>query len=348
MFDLGRLRVDRVIVHEVPQRLLYETPPDLVLSDVESPIDRGLRNYFKEKISTSLSSAAYRVAFDPNSTSPVPSLVYDYLGAAVVDFVDISQKMAQHLLECQSGVSPGGLLTVIATNLEGKRALAILKLEKEAAVRLQQTSVGGKRTFSMEHLRQLMLGDRTKVFKIGLFRQTGAGLDTIEGEVSDKQRGYQPTSEVAEFFLRRFLGCILIDAPDITTKRFFEVAQEFINERIQEPDRKARYQIALLSEMESQRSFLDIHRFAKDHLPTAERQEFINFLSEHDVPSVRFEKDTQLVKAHLHRIQLDFESGIAVLAVPEAFEEHIMLSDVGNGKTKVEIEDRLKLIEGRR
>jgi len=54
--DLGRLRIERLIVHEIPRRMAGATGA-LALSQIDSPLTQELKNYFKEKISGSLTSA---------------------------------------------------------------------------------------------------------------------------------------------------------------------------------------------------------------------------------------------------------------------------------------------------
>ena len=97
-----------------------------------------------------------------------------------------------------------------------------------------------------------MLTEKTRVFKVGLFVQSGTELLQIEGAVSDLQRGYRPTTEVADFFLKKFLGCELLEAPEITTKRLLQTTESFIREVVDDPQTKARYEIAILSELSSQ------------------------------------------------------------------------------------------------
>jgi hypothetical protein len=74
-----------------------------------------------------------------------------------------------------------------------------------------------------------MLTQKTKIFKVGLFVPTKSEitLDTVEGMVSDEQRG-SSSPGVANFFLRIFLGCTFTELPERITQRFFEAASEFI------------------------------------------------------------------------------------------------------------------------
>jgi hypothetical protein len=345
--DLGRLAVERLIVHEVPPRPARGGGPKPVFSEIDSPLTQELKNYFKERIVGSLTTAAYDVAFDATSGSPVPGLVTGYLGDGR-SFVEKSVAIAQHLYATQTGVNPPGLVIVARVAVGGRRALAILKVEKEEGVRVEQARVEEKRTFNIEHLRDLMLNAKTKVFKIGLFIKPDGDGDTIAGAVSDKQRGYLPKTEVADFFLKRFLGCTLLEAPDVSTKRFFNATEDFINAQVNDPILKARYNIALLAELNDTATLLRPRDFAQRHLELDDRQRYITFLETKDVSTTVVQKDTTLIAGQIQRLQLDSSSGLAVLGSPESFRDHVQMSELDDGRTRVQIEDRLDRVHGKR
>jgi hypothetical protein len=345
--DLGQLRVQKLIVHEVPRRLVGISDGGPTLSEIESPITQVVKNFFKEKIVRTLGSRAFDVEFDPATTSPVPELVFDNLGSRKRKFVAMSQEMANHLYSCQVGINPEGLLTVAQVTIEDIRALVILKLEKEEGVRVRQATTDGRMTLSVQHIHDLMLTGKTKVFKVGLFVQEGDSLSTIDGSVCDTQRGYFGTA-VAHFFLSQFLGCRLKERPDVTTKQFFEATESFINERVDDPETKARYQVALLAEMNSSRVTVSPTTFALDNLTGRDRQEFLTNLEQLELSSQTFEKDTNLVRTHLARIQILFKSGITVLASPDNIGDQVTIDELENGQTKVEITDELESMRGRR
>ncbi|MHB8294362.1 MAG: nucleoid-associated protein [Acidimicrobiales bacterium] len=343
--DLGRLRVKRVIVHEVPYHLASGASAEPELSEVESPLSTEVRNFFREKIAGSLGSAAYDVEFDASTTSPLPRLVLDNLTAKTTSFVAMSQEMAQHLYLCQKGNSPEGLLTVCEVDVADCHGVAILKLEREQGARVELADTPAGRTLSVQHLRDLMLTERTKVFKVGLFLQTGADLDSIDGAACDTQKGYDGT--VAHFFLEQFLGCRLREQPELTTKRFFEATERFINEEVSEPEKKAQYQVALLAELNGTRDKVSVRAFANNSFAVQDRQAFMDQMDQAQLPKTGFDKDTHLVRAHLRRIQMAFESGVAVLASPENIGEQVLITDLPNGQTRVEVTDRLRKMTGR-
>jgi hypothetical protein len=342
-YDLGQLRVDKLIVHELPRHLASEAVSQPILSDIESPLTVEVKNFFREKITGTLGTEAYDVEFDPDTTSPVPNLVSDNLGNSATDFVVMSQEVARHLHQCQGGINPEGLLTVVQVRVENRRGLCILKLEKQEGARVRQETSHGKTTFSVQHIRDLMLTGKTKVFKVGLFVREGDG--TIDGAVCDRQKGYGGT--VAYFFLSRFLGCRLKELPEITTKRFLEATESFINEEVADPERKASYQVALLAELNATRDSVSPEAFANNNLATEHRQAFMTHLEEAGLTAPSFVKDTNLVKPHLRRIQFTFQTGISVLTSPDNIGEQVKVQPEEDGRTRIEITDFLKNMHGR-
>ena len=224
--DLGLLEIKKMIIHEVPRKASGGgQASNPVYSEVESPLTNDLVIFFRGKIiESSGSSNAFEVCLDDNSSSPIPKLINTYLTNTGVDFVDISQKIAKHLCDCQTAVNPGGLITVVDCVFGSCKAIAILKVEKEAGVRLNQSKVNGKTTFNIRYIKDLIFSKKTKLFKSGLFIQIGAKMKTIEGLVCDQQRSRFARNEVAMFFLNDFLGCQMLQDPAVATKHFFEAA----------------------------------------------------------------------------------------------------------------------------
>jgi len=244
-------------------------------------------------------------------------------------------------------VNPEGLLVIVQAIIDSQHGFCVLKLEKEDGVRVRQAKVNGKATFDIQHLRDLMLTKKTKVFKAGLFVQHGDSLEEIEGLVSDNQLGSQPRTEVAEFFLHRFLGCKTRETPHVTTKKFFHIAEDFINNDVVDPVHKARYHIALLSELQSEAPTVNPRKFAENHFVVADRQKFMKALAREQFPIKVFDKDIALIKAQISRTQVDFKSGLAIIGTPETFSEHVKMTDVEDGQTRVEIVDHLRRVHGR-
>jgi len=343
--DFGTLRIEKVIIHDIPRHKAGEGGIGPVLSEVESNLTQELRNYFKERINWSVTSSNARdVAFDSSTTSLVPNLVCECLNNGGQEFIDISQQIARHLFNIQSGINSKGLLAFVVCSLEGWNALAILKLEREEGIRLLTTTIDGKHTFNLDLIKQLMLTGKTKLFKIGLFVQIGTTVETIEGVVCDYQRGFTPTSEIADFFLSKFLGCQLSIVPDVATKRFFLTSEQYFNEEIIDPALRGQYLTHLFSELTSQRGTVNPRTFAEDNLHDTDRQQYLTYLEEHDAPSTVFNKDTNLIDSRIKIMSLQFQCGASIVAPNDVFQDRVRLTQLETGDTRAEITDRVKHI----
>jgi hypothetical protein len=193
-----------------------------------------------------------------------------------------------------------------------------------------------------------MLTEKTRVFKVGLFVQSGTELLQIEGAVSDLQRGYRPTTEVADFFLKKFLGCELLEAPEITTKKLLQTTERFIREIVANQQTKARYEIAILSELSSQSAEFRPREFAQQYLDTDHRMNYLSYLEESNVPQQTVVKDLSLVRSQLKRVQMDFRSGISILGDTDTFDEYVKISRLDDGRAHVEFDDHVKEVRGKR
>lgn len=341
-YDFGTLRVERVIIHDIPRHKAGEEGIEPVLSEVESALTQELKNYFREKINGSVtSSSAFDVIFNPTTTSPVPQHVCDCVNDDGQEFINISQQIARHLFNIQSGINSKGLLAFVDCRLQGQRALSILKLEREEGVRLLTTTVDGRHTFNLDLIKELMLTGKTRLFKIGLFVQPGATIDSVEGVVCDYQR-FAAKTEVADFFLSKFLGCQLTIVPDVATKHFFLTSEQFCNEEIPDPELRGQYLTHLFSELTSQRGSINPRTFAEDSLQEPDRQRYLTYLEEHETPVTAFNKDTNLIDTRIKLMNVQFASGVNITAPNDVFQERVRLTQLETGDTKAEVTDRVK------
>jgi hypothetical protein len=199
--ELARLVVKRVIIHEIPKHMKASGGSGPVYSKVESDLDPEMAVYFRDKIIKSLGSTkSYDISLDPVEGTPFTELLETYLSTPGTDFVEVSQKMAEHLHNIQDGTNPGGLLVVIDCAIGADNGIGIIKLEKEEGVNLKQLLRKGLPTFDLQVLRSLVLTDKTRVYKVALFIVI-PGEAGYDAAASDNQTGYGSYNEVASFFL---------------------------------------------------------------------------------------------------------------------------------------------------
>jgi hypothetical protein len=341
--NIAALHIDEAIIHEITDRSLAPpVAPELILSNALSPLDADLRNYFQARIAESLRLAAYPVVADPDRAAPTPDLIYEHFRATGPGFVEMSKALAQHLFDAQQNVrSSPGLLVVASGALDTGSCLAILKLQKQEGLNLERVGSAGSETYSLEHLKRLMLTNDTRVFKVALFEADGVvDPDDVHALVSDKQRFSSPEKRMADFFLKTFLGCRLRDDPAQLTSRYYVSAEKFVNEKIADPERRARYHRALLTDLTSQSATVVPRTFAREHLDDADQQAYLAHLQDEAIGTGQFEKDTELIDSRLREEEYVLQSGIRVRGRPMAFDEHAQISNDGDMLEMV-LKDRL-------
>jgi hypothetical protein len=345
--DLALLVVNKVIIHEVPKHSKQGGGNAPIYSEVESPLDADLAMFFHGKMITSLrSNKSFDICIDPVCASPVPGLLTRHLGSDGNEFVEITKRIAEHLYNIQDGTNPGGLLAVLDCSINGNQALGLIKLEKEEGVRLEQQLHENQRTFDLHILRDLVLTEHTRVYKLALFIATPGDEGAYDAAASDNQTGYGSYNEVASFFLSRFLGCKLQKEPVIATKHFYEATEAFINEQVEDPMVRVQYHNHVVSEMLSQAPVVSTEQFAENCFPADLRQGFVNHLESKEVPA-NFPKNNAAIEKKLKKTLYEFHSGIRVIAPNDLTDGRIKITNLENGETKLEIRDRLEEVKGK-
>jgi nucleoid-associated protein YejK len=338
---LALLNVEKVIFHEV-LKLYLGKPEAIVFSEVESNLDIELKKFLKDRmIQTLATSKAFEIIFSISSKSPVQNLVGE-LFTKNSNFVEISKKIASHLASIQEGRNSGGLVALIIGKIEDKEKrsfVGILKLEREEGARLQQSTIKGKKTFDLQHVKDLIFTEKTQIFKVGGFFENALQDYKYDGKICDNQLSMN--MGVANFFIGKFLGCELKGNPKLQTRDFFEASQAFINQKVKDSAQKAEYAIHLSSFLTNQTKQADPKMFSKNYLVKEDRQPYEDFLNSANVKTTSFVKDNQLIINHLKKIILDFENGVKILGTSETFKKDIQVKSMTDGTTEAKVRSKL-------
>jgi hypothetical protein len=302
--DWDEFTVERAVVHYVPTDK-GDDQSELLLTDDAIRLDPGLQSYFRDKIAMRLSARAMEVVADPEQAQTVPDAVRAVLPDAE-QLVACSKDIATHLHTVQSRVNSSGLLAVVLGQIAGVQpCVAVIKLEPERGVRYAISTVDGRHTVDLELLRNLTLTDKTKVYKTALLLEDGGA---IAGWAADDQRTTASGTQVANFFLSRFLGCAPKLPAAITTFNFVRAASASINEDVKSPKQRSRYQVALLAVMQDNTTTIRPWTFAETNLEPEDRPAFLGRIAKAGIPpTTTFVKDTSRV--NVSRFTMTFTSG---------------------------------------
>lgn len=343
--NLDTFQITTAMVHDVPRGGTEDEA--LVLTDAPITLDDALRGYFRKKIIKSLALRGLDVVVDPDGAVFVRDNVAEIL-ADNDRLVEASKRIAEHLDAVQTGRNSAGLLAIVLAQLDGRPCVSVLKLEREQGLRFHiHVDEQGRNTVDLELLRELTLTDKTKVFKTSLLLLDDTGqAASMHGRVADDQRGKDDGVGVAAFYLSTFLGCRLKTSPEKATLDFVRAAEGFFNEHVVNPEKRGRYQVALLAKMQDNTMDVRPRDFAEANLDVADRAPFSEVVRAAGMdPNIAFEKDTSLVK--VNGFKMTFESGMVLVGKSNDLAERVDIRPPDATRPGVDINDAVKRLGGR-
>ncbi|MGW6214994.1 nucleoid-associated protein [Streptomyces sp. NPDC055109] len=336
--DFGYLVIDQAIVHAVPQRTKDQDPVPLKLSETACRLDDGGRTALQGKLRDVLDRLGREVVEDPELKSGLPDAVRSFLSGEQ-DLVEVSGELAHALRDSQNGTSSSGLLLVAAARLNNRRALLMVKLEHETGMQANEIVTGGLRTFDMQFFANLLFTEKSKVYKVALFSEEGRADSGLHGWAADPQKSGK---DVARFFLEKFLGCRHQNDPRELTRRFHDVAMDWVNSRFTHSDVRVDYVMAVMVELQNSAPTLDPATFIETHLREPHHDDFAEFLEENDVPVRTFDKNTEFISNRLQKMRVDLSNGAFLVAPLEAVQDGtVVVEDLEDGRTTVTVTSTL-------
>jgi len=340
--EYANLRIETIVLHELVKGGLGSTAATAILSDVPSSLNSEQKGFIQSRISGALADSAREIVEDPG-TSPAPDLMRTYFRGEE-SLLELSRKLVGQLQALQPAISPGGIFVLASVLVQTSPALLVAKLEHEQGVRaFQRTVSGGNTTFDVEVLRDLLFTKGSRVYKVALFPANRATEQPLTGNLVDHQMG---GSTLAAYFLISFLGFQLAERSDVLTERFLKGAEGWIN-RGADPEKKGRYELSLLSEMQSNRSRLSVDEFASAYLDLADRDDFVAAMTSYGSPHRGFSKDTTLVRSKINKLKVETESGVMILAPTDVVAEGIVsIKDNEDETSTVVVTDKITRCTG--
>lgn len=319
--DVSQIKLRSVVLHSVPRvGVSAKATAEPRLSDVVADLDATKRVFLEEKLKEALRSKARPIVEDAGIGAKAAQTIRDYLRATPSDrdLVATSKELATSLYLEQPGISPAGMVLVADMEWVGSDTLLLAKLDHEVGMRAFVTDEKGQTRVTIEYLDDLFVTEKTAVFKIGVFAKADMKGDLLAGQVVDAQVSGQG---VAGYFLH-VLGCQFSQRPQELTELFARAANDVINsDVVQDPEKRARYTVALMSTLQAQISEIDVKKFAREHLDVEDRDAFLAQMTERGVSQTPFKRDPELIQGRLKRVQIETNNDVFILAPPERVED---------------------------
>jgi hypothetical protein len=341
--DTTTILIERIIVHDIPKHKKGEKGIEPNYSEQESKLTQGLRNFFKDKVVQALGSdKSFKICFNEESDSPVSWITNEVLKSDGSNFVLQSKAITKHLFEIQVGYNAAGILVAIFGKVNSFNTCIILKLEKDKGAQL--TLDPKTHSYNIAEIEDLMLTQKTKIFKVAMFILRDDFKAKYDGVMMDYQIDIKEKKEVTTWFMDKFLGCRAFEDPKITTQHFYNHTRAYIN-TIQDDIDRAKYIQDLNSYVQKNSLTLNPKEFADDYLrTTAHRNDYKNFLQTKKFKFTSFPKDLTQIDRQVRKITLTFDNEISIVGNKGTFDKKVKLEKLNNGQTRAEITSKIRSI----
>ena len=343
--QLNTILVEKVIVHSIPKHQKNELSTEPKYSKMESKLSHGLKLFFRDKITQALGSdRAFKICFNDSNISPVSYLVNEMLLDINSAFIEHSKTLAKHLFETQIGSNAAGILVLISGKVnQSYNTCFILKLEMDKGMQL--TLDPKTDSYDIGEVENLMLTQKTKIFKVAMFILRNDIDANYDGFIMDYQIDMKVKKDITTWFIDRFLGCIAYEDPKITTQKFYNLTRAYID-MLEEPIDRAKYLQDLNSYVQKNNTTLSPREFAEDYLGTTElKSNYKSFLESKNFNYSSFLKDITQIDRQVKRISVLFDNDIMIIGNKGTFKDNVKFEKLKDGKTKAEITSKIKIVK---
>ncbi|MFV8269508.1 nucleoid-associated protein [Flavobacterium sp. GT2N3] len=340
--DTGTILIEKIIVHSIPKHKKDDFTEKPQLSEHESSLPDDLRIFFKEKVVQSLdSNKELRVCYDVDSVSPISTHINQIISTNGKDLISESKAMAEYLYKIQDGQNASGILVIIYGKINDNGTCIIIKLERDEGAQLELDPI--TKSFNIKNVKDLMLTKKTKIYKVGLFIDKSNFNVKYDGSTADLQIDPKSKKVVTTWFIEKFLGCIPVQNPKTTTKKFYDYTTTYIQE-IDDPIKKAKYTQDLNSYLQKNSHNISAREYANDYMETVDKEKYGRYLKEKDFRMSEFPKDLDYIEAKIKTITMVFTNDISIIGKKGTFDKNVKLENQQDGTTKAEIISTVKTV----
>jgi len=332
VIDLQLLRLQTLIIHRVPKKAGQgEAAVAPTLSDAPTPDRADVKAFFQRRVRAAIAEHGLPIEPDPARDHFGADAIEAMLGDAN-ELTPQSRGLAARLFDVQDLRNTAGLLVVGVGTVGDRRAIALMKLEHDSGIRAEERRIGGQLTFEVVVHDDLLLTPHTQLFKGAVFLPAEDGVEALGADLQ--------VPGIADFFLEDFLGFRLVETAAVTTERLLDAGERWIA-GLPDPEKQARYEIALLAQLQSAQRRMNLPAFAQASIDVNDRQGFREAVQAGGVRWGTFQMDTTAVESRIKRVAYSFASGIKLVGKRDAMEAHVRVERAGESRARVTVEDEL-------
>lgn len=353
MLNLDRMRINRVVVHNIPARA-----PDKSYAAPEGGrelvrLDRAVSDVVVARISKALGSRSHglQAEFSDTGLDSMFARTCQMMDCEDSEFLSHASEAAKRLATVQMAkpLEASKLITMsgVATSHE-RPFVAFVKAELEMA--LTETRQGNEHVLRV--LKDLFMTESQRLYKIGYFSRSVAGTGKKDGRYApdfhsihlfDHLLTSTESRHAAIYFYGEFLGSDIAKSDRRLTQEFFEKTLAFISNQSYTPGKKIALGEAVRSELRSNDGTFSVSAFADKHMAVRDAVQYVANMTKKGFPDHAINKDIEFVRNRLRKRQkFYFTSGVVVSTPPDQARQLVRITPGEDGSTTVRIEGTLE------
>lgn len=356
--SLLNLRIERIIIHQIHQRdkngkkITPTRSTDLIRFD-----DKAMQTFKTRFIdAVGQNSRAVEMSIVEQGKDKLSSIINSIGNETNEDeFIDISFDIANKLADAQAHRNIPGGIVVFFDGLYGatpKRFVGIMKAEIHSAYEKTHNTL--TQEIGLKYVEEALLTPATKLYKTAAFFHNGNDLESDDLNsywdvmISDSQISQTEGKAAALYFFSTFLGCGYPETSARTTKQFYDVTRNFINDMDIPEEKRSDIHTALAVYLkQEQTEIVNPTEFASRHFDVETCDSYSAFLEDKGLPATSFTKDIEYISNRLKTRNLAFSQNIKITAPAASFENLIEIETISENDskpvnwTKIIIKDRI-------
>ena len=345
--NLVNIKIDKIIMHEVYKRDINKNIVQPRYSNNLSTLSvKGIET-LEERIIDVMGKNSYCMEMDILKTEKDSflSLINKLINSNNDQYIIESRKVADKLAEAQSSRRiPGGMVVVIQGTIgvsSLKRFICIIKAEIHNGFTRDDNLV-------LQYLSDLVLTPTQKLYKIAFYIEESRDIslkleDRYSLLVYDQNMKRADTKDVATYFYSSFLESNFKQNSKITTRNFYEITKDYINDMNVTDEEKVDMNMNLYTYVNNSENLtLSAEEFATQYMPANSRDNYKNYLYDKNIPEASFSKDISYIKNKLKQRRIKFTNNISITIPSENYKDSFKIIESSDDSTIIEIKGKLK------
>lgn len=328
---VGRYSLDQVMIHEVPRGRPKDAFGAVVVSQNPTAISPETHDFICDEMLEKAVTRSRRIIEDSAHPGLVPRLAREIFDDPAL-LPEHSRSMVAHLYAEQAPASSAGIFVAALGKEGGAPRLILMKAEHQEGVRLKREERADGVEFVAEHINELIVGDKARVYKIAVLELNTAS-DTVSGVMVDLQADYY-----AAFFLTGFLECSVAESNEVLTRDFVNTVDKFLARSALDVEARTAIATAAAVYLDRPDDTIRPLDFTKAYIPADQRDAFEALFPASIQGNIEFRRDPGMVGPQLGGVRMSFGPDVTLISSAEAFtNETVTVTTDDDGKTQIMI-----------